>query len=66
MDMNALFAAKVAERTAKGFIADSGMACRSAAARDYMNFRDEMMRRADWGNLPAELKAKLVAMKALA
>lgn len=63
MDMNALLASKTAERAAKGLIANNGTACATAAQRDYFNFRDEMMARDDWGNLPADLEEKLVNMK---
>jgi hypothetical protein len=66
MDMDKLFARKVAERAAKGLVADDGIACANKAQLDYRNFRARMKARSDWGNLPTDLERKLTALRAAA
>jgi len=63
MDINAHFAAVKARRAAAGLVADNGTHCATTAQRDYMNLRDKLRARADWGALPADLEAQLIAAR---
>jgi len=63
MNMEKLHAAVTARRAAAGLIAKDGIACATAAEKEYRDFRFEMKQREDWGNLPTVLHARLVALK---
>jgi hypothetical protein len=56
-----LIAAATARRTAQGFVANNGIACRSQAEVEYYNYRDTLPREAD-GRI--KITPKLRAMKA--
>ena len=63
-DMAKIHAATVAKRAAQGLIAADGVACANHAEKAWRDFRVEMKARDDWGNLPAELDARLAALHA--
>lgn len=60
MDMNALAARVKARRADADLVAQDGTHCATIEQRDYRNLRGELMKRDDWGNLPAPLYARLV------
>ena len=65
-DMNALAARVTARRAEAGLIAKDGVACAKKAQKAYHDLRHDLKQRSDWGNLPADLEAQLIAAKAAA
>ena len=63
MDMNAIHARVTARRAASGLMSACGIACATQAEKAYRDFRHEMAKRDDWGNLPKDLEVRLVDLK---
>ena len=66
MNMDALHARVTARRAAAGLMSTCGIACATRAEKEYRDFRHEMTKRDDWGNLPADLHNRLIALRAAA
>ena len=64
MDIEALIARKRADRASRGLIAANGRACATIAERDYINLREQLKTRDDWGALPAHLETQLETARA--
>lgn len=63
IDMDALAARVTARRAEAGLIAKDGVACANEAQKAYRDLRHDLQQRADWGDLPPEIEARLTAAK---